>query len=164
MARSKSNASGSGSKTRRKSPILDHYDITPWANTVRKWDGRTITLPYFLSTLPKSWLSASVGKNGSVSLTRLRSIMLEHRISLNIRQRNLQDRLAIRTTRVNPNSALAAVTHHWVRRSLKDLSPTTKKKLVNASSPKEAISRDPIDLTVEYIRSEIGRSRKRGKN
>lgn len=164
MARSRSKSFDSGSKTPKKTHILGYFDITPWANTVKSWDGHTTTLQYFLSTLPKSWLSASVGKSGSVSLTRLKSIMREQRILLNIRQRSSQDRLAIQTTRVNPNSALAAETRRSVRRSLQGLSPTTRNQLAKKLSPNEAISKDPIDLTVEYIRSEIGHSRKRGKN
>lgn len=139
----------------KKTHVLAYFDITPSANTATSMDGRTTTLPYFLSTLPKSWLSAASGKNGTVSLKRLKSIAAEHRIWLNIRRKNSLASMPTAKGK-NPSFVRQAEARHWVRHSLMTVSESGSSPKCKKYSPIEATLNQFLEAKEKSGPSETG--------
>lgn len=151
LAHSINNGSEDGSKTRsgprRKTPP-GLFVIMQSGNTVLNHDGRIITWPYFLSTLPKSTRLRLAGKS-TASSRQVKSIIRDAGISL----------ITLPSTAIevpcqgpNQNSELAAEIHRLVQLSLKASSARTKprkvKKLFRSAGTSTELSESMVVRTL----------------
>lgn len=158
MAASTRNRSFSGSRTRRNTPPVAAFVITSSGNMVRDLQGRTITWRYFLSTLPKSLLYRTDGRN-VVSFRTLQSRLRERRILLITQPRKPETSLDL-SKELSRSLEVQAEIRRLVRKWSKHSSRTTSNPRPTPLFRSKETSQDLSEPLVRSILSEAGLSRK----